>query len=224
MNARSPLLEDFAPGATGTYGRTETDPAAALQAAWSEGYEAGARQGAEAAAKEAEEDRQRVSAALVEAVRDLRLGHGEVQAQVIAGVAPLIAAAVGALAPKLALAGLADRAADAVAHALATRPNPIPILACAPESHAAVAAALAEANLEARVHEDPRLTPLEAEIRWDDGFDRIDLTALLELLDRFVDETLATGAQAEHAWRHPAPQTADAPEETPMTEELTNAG
>lgn len=150
-----------------------------LAEAWEAGHEAGVQAGTEAAAKVHAEAQDQLRAALVETIGDQRLAQVEVQARVLGGVAPLIHDLVTRLAPALAQAGLADRIMTEIETALRTRPEPLPIIRCAEESVEQLEIALHGAG-PITIKGDPRLTPLEAEVHWDDGFEAIDLGAAID--------------------------------------------
>ncbi|MHA3978350.1 FliH/SctL family protein [Halovulum sp. GXIMD14794] len=171
-----------------------------LAEAWERGHAAGIQAGTEAAAKVHAEAQDQLRAALVETIGDQRMAQVEVQARVLADIAPMIRNLVARLAPELARAGLADQVAAEVETALRTRPEPAPIIRCSVESVAQLELALRDFGA-ISIQADPRLTPLEAEVHWDDGFEAIDFGAAIARLDAALAE-LATGDTPQEEIRH----------------------
>ncbi|MSU91779.1 hypothetical protein GE300_19570 [Rhodobacteraceae bacterium 2CG4] len=168
-----------------------------LAEAWDAGHAAGVQDGTEAAAKVHAEAQDQLRAALVEAIRDQRHGQLESQARILSGIAPLVRTLVARLAPGLARAGLADHVAEEVERALRERPDPAPTIRCAEESLPGLQQALAALGADCAVTADARLTPLEAQVHWDDGFQTIDLGGAVARLDRALAATAAPILDAE---------------------------
>ena len=194
---------------------------AQIEVAWREGYEAGVRSGTETAARVHAEAQDQLRSALIEAIAEGRQSHVEAQAAVLSGAGQVFARLVHLVTPLLAKAGLAEHAAAAVSDALRSRPDAIPVVRCAPETTLALENALAARitqlqsartpEIPYRVEADPRLSPLEAEVHWDDGFDAIALEPVLAQISEAL-ETLSANAATPHE------DLADAPEPEPEPE------
>ena len=135
--------------------------------------------------------------------RDQQIRRQEAQAAVLRGVGPAVTAVIHRLAPRLAEAGLAEHVATALDEALETRPDPAPVIRCAAESAQGLERALAASTGRFAVETDPRLTPLEVELHWRDGFDSIDIAGLLAAIDRALETALSPpgnrDVEEEHA-------------------------
>ncbi|MEM8787759.1 MAG: hypothetical protein AAGE76_05825 [Pseudomonadota bacterium] len=163
----------------------------AIAEAWNEGHAAGAQAGTEASAKAHADAQDRLRAEWIEVLRDLAQDRQEAQASVLRGIAPFVQTVIAGLAPRLAEEGLKDLVSDALADALRDRPEPVPVLRCAPEMAAALEPALAEFDGRYRLDPDPRLTPQEAELHWEDGFDALDPGAILRAAEAHLTAALA---------------------------------
>jgi len=203
--SRPVLLQVFSPAA-----RPAPDPAndsglnieKQLGEAWEAGHAAGVTAGTEAAAKVHAEAQDQLRAALVEAIRDQKMEQTEAQTRILGGIVPLVRQLIDRLAPGLARAGLADHVAEEVERALRERPDPAPRIRCAEDAREGLVSALAARNLSCAVVADPRLTPLEAQVQWDDGFEAIDLGGAVARLDQALgalDPTHCTPEEARHA-------------------------
>lgn len=173
-----------------------------LADAWEAGHAAGVQAGTEAAAKVHAEAQDQLRAALVEAIRDQKLEQTEVQTRILGGIVPLVRQLIDRLAPGLARAGLADHVAEEVERALRERPDPAPQIRCAEEAREGLEQALAARKLACTVVVDPRLTPLEAQVQWHDGFEAIDLGGAVARLDQALaalDTAHFTLEEARHA-------------------------
>ncbi len=196
--ARPLVLQDFASRAAEVE-KEASELDRRLRAAWEEGHAQGVAEGTDAAARTHAESQTQLRAALIEALRDAAVTQQAAQAAVLAGIAPAVAQVVRELAPRLARAGVEERVAEALETALAERPAPAPVLRCAKEDAAGLEAALAHLDGAWRIEVDPRFCPLEAELHWDEGFDRIDLAAAVRALDAALDELCDGPAEArEH--------------------------
>ena len=162
--------------------------ASEIKQAWDKGYEAGVIAGAEAAAEDFAARQDQLSARLVEAVADLHTERAEAQSQLFAQLAPFLSELVETLAPALARAGLVSRVDTRLSEALATRPAAMPEIRCAPETVAALAPLAADHPASFQVREDPTLTPLEAQVVWDDGLDHLTSLPLIEDLIATIAE------------------------------------
>jgi len=188
-------LQTFAPAESEGVGRP--DPAArrlarAREAAYEEGYLAG-----QASATEAHlQDQALLSSQLVETLIDAGLTNEAARRHVAASLAPMVRALCAAVAPALARAGLTEEIARLVAQALERAPNAEPIVRCAPEVSERIEALLRERSLKARVEPSPELLSREAEVRWDHGFDRLDLDACVTEIEACVTRHLGSGDAA----------------------------
>lgn len=171
-------LETFSPlGATETSASQET--AKLIAKAYRDGHAKGFQQGADESAREHAEVQDQLRGQLIEALRDDAMEQHAAQTAAVASLLPVIDAMVNTLAPALAEAGFAEQLTTHLRTALDHRPNLRPVLHCAPEAAATLQAALTDWPVASEVVEDNRLTPLEAKLHWDDGFDHIDLDRCL---------------------------------------------
>lgn len=154
------------------------DYEARLRRAWEDGHAAGFVAGAEAAARENAERQDQLRARMVEVLKDAILDRNAAQAQILGRIWPTVAALVGTLTPGLARAGFLELAERSLQEALRSRPTPHPTLQCAPEDEPALRLVLQKHEGLFTLAVDPVLTPLEAELHWADGFDRIDVNAV----------------------------------------------
>jgi hypothetical protein len=169
-----------------------------LAALREESYRAGWLAG-QAAATEAHLDEQaRLTSELVEALCDARLTNEAARRHVAASLAPLARAIVAALTPALAEAGLAAEAVARVEAALAAAPEARPRLRVAPELAGVIRGLLAERGLVATVEIGPELTPREAVLHWDQGYDHIDLDACADELRACVAAHLEPDGEERH--------------------------
>ncbi|MEO0387180.1 MAG: hypothetical protein AAF281_06570 [Pseudomonadota bacterium] len=174
-------LEVFTPGAEATEDR-KRELARRIAEAYREGHGKGFAQGAEASAREHAEAQDQLRAQFVEALRDAQLTQSLAQREVIASLLPILEALTRALAPTLADAGFLAALEDRLRAALNTRPDPAPRVHCAPELEAGVRAALSQFSDRFELVPDTSLTPLEARLFWEDGFDEIDLDTCLDAM------------------------------------------
>ncbi len=187
---KSVLFQEFAPDGAPTQDLPGESVDRQLARAWAEGHATGAREGAEASAAAHAESQDVLRAELVEVLRDQQIHRREAQAAVLRGVAPAVTAVVRRLAPRLAETGLAEHLGAALDEAFGARPEPVPVIRCAAESAQGLELALAGRSGHFRVETDPRLTPLEAELHWQDGFDAIDMNGLMTAIDQALDAAL----------------------------------
>lgn len=169
-------FETFEPQARG---RHPTAAERRLEADREEAYHAGFMAGQSMATEAYLDEQNRLTSALIEAIGDARVTNEAARHHVASSVFPMIEAIATAIAPALADAGLAQEIARLVERALAHVPEARPRLRCAPEVVETVAACLADRGLAATVEEGPDLLPREAELHWDQGYDRLDLDACL---------------------------------------------
>lgn len=142
-------------------------------------YRGGFLAGQSAATESFLEDQARLSSELIEALGDARLTNEAARQHVAASLAPVVEALFAALTPSLLEAGTVPEIVGLVERALAAAPNARPRLRCAPELGEPVRRLLAERGIEARVEEAPELLPREAQVFWDQGYDRLDLDACI---------------------------------------------
>lgn len=154
--------------------------------AYRDGHAKGFAQGAEASAHEHAEQQDQLRGQFIEAVRDSQMTHQAAQRLVVASLLPVFEKLVTALAPDLAAAGLASGLRRQLASALEMRPKATPRIACAPELASGLTGALAEWEGRYEIETDPRLTPLEARLHWEDGFDVIDLARSLAQMQTII--------------------------------------
>jgi len=179
---------------------------AEVEAARQAGFEAGFAEGAAASAEEHANAQDQLRAGFLEILRDGQMVRAEAQAQVMQGILPLVVSLVEHLAPTLARAGLAGHVETCLSRALSERPDLKPILCCAPEARAALERALVDWSGKYKFRTDPKLTPLEVELHWDDGFDRIDLAsaidAVLADIKRLAGDDAEDSAITQETMRH----------------------
>jgi hypothetical protein len=89
----------------------------------------------------------------------------------------MVGALVAALSARLADAALQAEILRRVERALSAAPEPKPRLRVAPELVERLGGLLAERGLDVEIEAGATLLPREAELRWDDGLDHIDIDA-----------------------------------------------
>ena len=186
-------LEVFTPGASDIERRQE-DIARRVAEAYREGHGKGFAQGAEASAREHAEAQDQLRSQFIEALRDAQLTHTLAQREVIESIFPLLEAMTETLSPILAESGLITELDALLRRALDSRPEIRPRITCAPELEKGVRLALSHFAERFDLEPDSRLTPLEARLHWDDGFDEINfqacLDAMQESITRFREATM----------------------------------
>lgn len=148
------------------------------------------------------DDASRLTSDLVEALNDARLTNEAARRHVMAGLAPTFMALCRAITPALAAAGFAAEIAARLERALLAAPDATPRLRCAPEMAPTLAALFVERGLTCVVEAAPEIMPREAELCWDEGFDRIDLDACVAEISACLGNHLTPAAarpeQGEH--------------------------
>ncbi len=183
-------LEVFSPGAEMEMAKRE-HIAQKVAEAYREGHAKGFAQGSEASAREHAEAQDQLRIQFVEALRDAQMSYAEAQTAVVASLIPVVRALTEGLAPSLAEAGLITELERQLKNVLEARPDLVPRISCAPELAAGIKAALPHFSERYTVDQDPRLTPLEARLAWDDGFDEIDIEACLSEMRKAVAQAEA---------------------------------
>lgn len=182
-------FETFAPaGATETSASKETGKL--LAQAYRDGHSKGFAQGSEESAREHADAQGQLTAQFIESLKDRELDHNAAQRSVITSLFPLLDAIVGALSPNLAEIGFLDAIRTSLSTALDSRPGAKPSLKCAPELVETVNKAFAEWQGEFEIVVDNRLTPLEAQVHWEDGFDHVDLDGALAEMKQCISRYL----------------------------------
>lgn len=190
-------LEEFAPGAEMEMAKRE-NLAQKVAEAYREGHARGFAQGTEASAKEHAAAQDQLRAQFVEALRDAQLEQAEAQSTVLTSLLPLMENLTRSLAPALAEAGLVTSLETQLKTVLAKRPEAVPVIFCAPELATGLKTALSHLEGQFRITEDAQLTPLEARLHWDNGFDEINLEACLTSMRAHIEQfTRATRALEE---------------------------
>ena len=150
-------------------------------------------------------DQARLNAELIEALADSRLTNEAARRHVAASLAPVIEHLCAAITPALAETGLFEEIVRLVARAIETAPAALPRLRCAPEVAPAIARVLNARGLDAEVRGDPALSPREARLAWDQGYDHLDLDACVERIHAVLaaqlrpEEAPETGERRRHA-------------------------
>lgn len=179
--------ETFAPESGGQEA-TSVETARQVAQAYRDGHAKGFAQGAEASAREHADAQDQLRGQFIEALRDSQMTHSGAQQTILKSFFPVVEALVQSLAPKLATEGLFAQLLEHLETALEARPDIKPVIACAPELAAGVRSALATWDGKFDVQEDSRLTPLEASLNWDDGFDHINMDRALEEVSQAVSK------------------------------------
>ncbi|QHQ36804.1 hypothetical protein [Algicella marina] len=187
-------LEVFSPGSEAAMAKRE-NLAQKVAEAYREGQARGFAQGAEQSAREHAEAQDQLRLQFIEALRDAQLQQVAAQQHVLQSVFPLIETFLKTLAPHLAEAGLLHEVESRLRDVLASRPDLEPVITCAPELESGIRTTLTGMSGEFTLRPDPRLTPLEARLAWDDGFDRIDFTSCLEAITLQIDEFRSVTAE-----------------------------
>lgn len=170
-----------------------------------EAHAQGYLEGRAAAAETYLADQARLNADLIEALADSRLTNEAARRHVAASLAPVIENLCAAITPALAETGLFDEIARLVARAIETAPAALPRLRCAPEVAPAIAQVLNARGLDAEVRGDATLSPREARIAWDQGYDHLDLDACVEKIHAVLaaqlrpEEAGEAGERRRHA-------------------------
>lgn len=183
-------LQVFSPGAELAIAQRES-VAQKVAEAYRDGHSKGFAQGAEASAREHADAQDQLRSQFIEALQDGQASHQEAQARVIQSLGPLLGAMVDVLAPRLAEAGLKAEISAELETLMRTRPDVAPVLVCAPELAVGLKNVLEARGTPFHLREDPGMTPLEARIGWDDGFDTFDMSACLEAMKAKIDAYLA---------------------------------
>lgn len=182
-------FETFPPaGATESSASQETSKL--LAQAYRDGHSKGFAQGSEESAREHADAQEQLTAQFIEALKDREIDHSATQRSVIASLFPLLDAIVTTLSPNLAEVGFLDLVRTSLSVALDSRPSIKPSLKCAPELVETVEKAFADWKGEFEIVVDNRLTPMEAQVHWEDGFDHIDLDSTLAEMKQSISRYL----------------------------------
>jgi flagellar biosynthesis/type III secretory pathway protein FliH len=154
-----------------------------LRTAFEEGRRRGFVEGTAASAEEHASAQDQLRSQFLEALNDQRLSHQEARSEVTRTILPAIQALVSKLAPSLARAGLPGIVDEVLTAALANAPASRPIIHCAPELADGLRNGLERHMDSFEISGDPRLTPLEARVSWDEGFTNIDLQSCVEAIE-----------------------------------------
>ena len=139
--------------------------------AYQDGYLAG-----QAAAIESQmQDQSRLSSHLVEAINDASLTNEAARRHVAQSLGPMIEALFRAIAPALGERGVAVEIARLAENAANRTPEAKPQIKCAEEVAETLRSVLDQRGIAAQICIDPALLPGEAEVRWDQGVDRLDI-------------------------------------------------
>lgn len=173
----------------------------ALAEAREEARAAGFLAGKAAAAEAYLADQARLTAELIETLADARLTNEAARRHVAASLAPVIENLCAAITPALAETGLFAEITRLVARAIEAAPAALPRLRCAPEVAPAIARLLSERGLDAEVKADATLSPREARVAWDQGYDHLDLDACVARIQEILAAQLGSGAAPEEEER-----------------------
>jgi flagellar biosynthesis/type III secretory pathway protein FliH len=154
-----------------------------MRSAFEEGRRRGFAEGAAASAEEHAAAQDQLRSQFIESLNDQRIGHEEARLEVTKTILPTLQALVTKLAPTLARAGLTGIVEDTLSEALRAAPASRPVIHCAPELAEGIRQALANTDGGFAITPDPRLTPLEARVTWDEGFTHIDLQACIDRIE-----------------------------------------
>ncbi len=167
-------------------------------------YERGVKDGAAASALEFEQMQNRLSSRMIEVLEDNRLTYQEAKTQAVSALAGAYSTLILQHIPKLQEAGLLAQARTLLTDALKSGGDPVPKVICAPEMADRLRTALEDFAGRFVIEENPTMTPMELTVLWDDGYDRIDMTALSRtLLDLLgLDSTEMTADTAEKDMTH----------------------
>ena len=154
-----------------------------LRTAFEEGHRRGFTEGAAASAKEHAEAQDQLRSQFIEALNDQRLSHQEARTEVTKTMLPVVQTLVQKLAPSLARAGLPGIIDDVLATAMSDAPESRPVIHCAPELAEGIRQRLSQSSDAFEISDDPRLTPLEARVSWNEGFTHIDLQSCMERIE-----------------------------------------
>ena len=154
-----------------------------IRTAYDEGHSRGFTEGAAASAQEHADAQDQLRSQFLESFNDQRLSHQEARYEVTKSILPTLQALISKLAPSLAQAGLAGIVEDVLNEAMQSAPDTHPVLQCSPDLEVGIRNALERYEGKFEIAPDPRLTPLEARVIWDDGFTHIDLQHCIDSID-----------------------------------------
>ncbi len=174
----------------------------ALRMVEQDAYERGVRDGAEASAREHMQSQTTIRTQFVEALLDERMTQQAIVLSVTRDMLATFESVVRTILPELADHALVETLKTQLDGALSACPDTKPILSCAPELVPGVEAALVDWSGEMEIRSDPKLTPLEAKLAWDNGFDHIDLQSLTEnmltQIQNFKAKSLTLSEDVKH--------------------------
>jgi len=148
-----------------------------IEALKREAFEAGIREGADAASEAFSSEQSRSLSYIQEMIGDAFIAREEAHRAALTSFHPLLTSLVETLAPALGRAGLSYEIAEIVAHYAQSRPEDH-LNIFVPEGMAKeVSKILENPSDKISVAEDSTLDPEGARIEWKDGFDVIDLSA-----------------------------------------------
>lgn len=162
-------------------------------------FSKGVKSGAEAASKAFETEKIRSLAPILEALNDIGFSQVEARHAAITSLRPLITAILETSLPASAAAGFATEVVDRVMTLIEKLPEAKINVYVPPDAVDAIEKMLSPANANVFVHGDPDLGPLAANINWGSGFEQLDISAIIQTIDRVVqtffapEETQKTG-------------------------------
>lgn len=158
-----------------------------IRTAYDEGHSRGFAEGAAASAQEHADAQDQLRSQFLESFNDQRLSHEEARHEVTRSILPTLQALISKLAPSLAQAGLAGIVEKVLDEAIQATPETRPILRCAPDLVTGIRNALERYEGQFEIAPDPRLTPLEARVIWDEGFTHIDLQHCIDSIEAGIN-------------------------------------
>lgn len=181
--------------------RTKQTLARALKSAQEEGYRQGFSDGAAASASEHAASEAVLREQFVEALRDAALAHAAVRSDIMAAFFTVAERVFRQFAVTVAQSLAPQEVVAHLRRAAEQAPDATLIVAAAPELAERLRGFLEDEAIAAEIVADPRLTPLEAQIRWENGFDRIDFDSALEAIERLLENTRQSIGAQDHADR-----------------------
>ena len=194
---RALKLQSISPGEEERVARSAAREAV-LKATFERGYAEGFAAGAEASADEHSAAQDQLRIQFVEALKDAELSHAEARHDVLRAIYPTIEALIKRMAPVLAEGSAHLEIMEHIERALEHAPAGELVVVCAPDLEQGLKVALENRAVGVQVETDASLTPLEARLKWAEGFDHIDFDQPLKqiegILARFRNVLMAPDA------------------------------
>ena len=157
-----------------------------LTEAHDEGYGKGFKDGVRTTTDALSTQQQKLDAAVLEAISDAELTAHAARTTALASLEPLVKAIAGAAMAANDADRLAGIIADHLDHLRARAQPPELVLTVHPDHAEANVPTLADAGLKATLRTDDSVARLQAQVHWNNGFDRLDLAACQDNIDAAI--------------------------------------